>query len=505
MTLDPVDPAAYPQLAGDLFEAVQRGGVFEDSKTFVDSVPTTPPGAVYRRYLAERDDPAFDLRSFVERHFALPGEATSDLDLPADRSMVEHVRLLWDHLTLEGHDDVPEGSTVVPLPHPYVEPGGRFREVYYWDSYFAAVGLAAAGRLRPVRDLARNFASLVDRFGFVPNGNRVYYDSRSQPPLFCRLVALLAREQGVQAAAPFLDYVRAEHDFWTDGADSVTTADPAHRRVVRLDDGAVLNRYWDDRATPRPEAYREDLALAERVDAPVETTYRHVRAACESGWDFSSRWFADGERIETVRTTDLVPVDLNAILYDVEATLARWLDALDATGADAFAAAAAARREAVETHCFDADRGYYFDYCWRDGERTDAWTLAGVVPLFTGLASEAHADAVADRLRERFLQPGGLVTTLTETGQQWDWPQGWAPLQYVAVVGLRRYGHDDLAHEVGRRWLATNRRVFEETGLMFEKYDVVAPAAAADVGEYPLQDGFGWTNGVVLALDALLD
>lgn len=126
-------------------------------------------------------------------------------------------------------------------------------------------------------------------------------------------------------------------------------------------------------------------------------------------------------------------------------------------------------------------------------------TLAGVVPLFTSAAEQARADAVASRLREAFLQPGGLVTTLSESGEQWDAPNGWAPLQWVAVVGLRRYGHADLAGEIADRWLSMNRTAFDETGRMAEKYDATTASMASDSGEYSLQYGFGWTNGIAAA------
>ncbi|MGB9964318.1 trehalase family glycosidase [Halobacterium hubeiense] len=499
------DYGRYPQVAGELFRSVQERGLFEDCKRFVDAEPRVPAAHLRERYLAARDDPDFDLAAFVERNFRLPEPVGADVD-PTGTTMESHVESLWEPLTRTFDVDPESASTLIPLPNPHVVPGGRFREMYYWDSYFIAEGLGTAGRVDAVEAMVENVASLVDRFGFVPLGNRVYYDSRSQVPLFYRMLRVLERERGFEAVAPFVDALETEYAFWTDGRDRVAGSEgpDSHRRVVSLPDGGVANRYWDDRARPRPESYAQDRELAAGV-APDDRPrlFRDIRAACESGWDFSSRWLAAVDDRTSIRTTDLVPVDLNAVLYGVESALADWLARLDRPeAADRYADAAERRRRAIEQYCWDDDREFYVDYCWTDGEQTDRLTLAGVAPLFVGAADHERAAAVAERLRSDFLRPGGLVTTLETTGEQWDAPNGWAPLHWMAAVGLRRYGHDDLAAEVTDRWLSLNRSAFEERGRMAEKYDVQSAAVAADDGEYRLQYGFGWTNGVATALGA---
>lgn len=502
---EPEPPSAdyheYPQLYGDLFEAVQLSGMFEDSKTFVDAVPTSDPDDVRAAFdaAAAGDD---ELAAFVDERFDLPEEVTAGVEQPLGDTMSEHVRELWPHLTTSADDEPGELSTRLPLPNPYIKPGGRFREIYYWDTYFTAEGLVRSGMVDVVENMVDNFASLIDRVGFVPNGNRVYYLGRSQPPLFCQLLTLLERARGPQAPIEYLPQLRAEYDFWMDGADDVSPMDPAHRRVVRLSDGSVLNRYWDDYPVPRPESYAEDVAVADEHEATDETVYRHLRAAAESGWDFSSRWFADYETLETIRTTDVVPVDLNVFLYDVERNIARWcrMDDRPTETVERYDRRARARAEAIRSHHWDPERGFFFDYCWPEGESTDVWSLAGVVPLFADVATTAQAESVARVIERRFLHDGGLPVTLRETGEQWDFPAGWAPLTWLTVVGLENYGHDDLARSIGRRWLDMAEAVFEDSGVMMEKYDVDETAAAVDVGEYVGQVGFGWTNGVTLAL-----
>jgi alpha,alpha-trehalase len=491
---------------GSLFHDVQTAGVFADSKTFVDARPLAPPAEIARRYRAERRRRGFDLRAFVERHFELPRAAGEGFRTDPSRSMEEHVRALWPALTRPPDSGAPR-SSLMPLPNAYVVPGGRFREVYYWDSYFTMLGLVESGRTELARSMLDNFLYLVRIVGHVPNGNRTYYASRSQPPYFAAMVGLYAAATDTAQALRYLDVLEAEHAFWMNGADRLAPGQ-AHRRVVRLRDGSVLNRYWDDLPAPRPESYREDHALGQTLPEPHRTAfYRNVRAAAESGWDFSSRWMRDPAELRSLETTELVPVDLNSLLYHAERTIAA-LRAFrghpgDAEVAARFARAAEERRRALLAAAWDPAEGFFFDVRWRRGERvTDRPTLAAAAPLYFGLATPEQGRAVAARLERDFLRPGGFVTTTIASGQQWDAPNGWPPLQWLAIQGVRRYGHAALADEARSRWLALNRRTYAATGRMTEKYDVVDHTREAGGGEYPTQDGFGWTNGVALALAA---
>ncbi|MBV9110069.1 MAG: alpha,alpha-trehalase, partial [Gemmatimonadetes bacterium] len=266
---------------GPLFHDVQTAGVFPDSKTFVDARPLVSPSDVVARYQAERGGAGFDLRAFVGRNFALPA-APRMIAADSAATMDGHIRALWPALSRE--PDTPDArSSLIPLPHAYVVPGGRFREVYYWDSYFTMLGLLESGRSDLARSVLDNFAYLVRTFGHVPNGNRTYYLSRSQPPFFAAMVSLYAERVDSAQALAWLDALEAEHAFWMDGADRIAPGE-GYRRVVRLRDGSVLNRYWDDRPEPRPESYREDEAIGRTLPAEQrEAFYRNVRAAAESG------------------------------------------------------------------------------------------------------------------------------------------------------------------------------------------------------------------------------
>jgi alpha,alpha-trehalase len=498
---------------GPLFHDVQMARLFPDSKTFADARPQSPPAEIVARYRARTDDPSFDLAEFVKRHFEPPEVAGEDFRTDTTQTMEAHIRVLWPALTRRpdtatgGPHAAGARSSLIPLPNAYVVPGGRFREIYYWDSYFTMLGLVESGRTDLVRSMLDNFAYLVETEGHVPNGNRTYYLSRSQPPYLAAMVGLYATATDSSDALRYLDALEAEHAFWMDGGDELAPGE-AHRRVVCMADGSVLNRYWDDRPEPRPESYREDYELGRMLPpGRREAFYRNVRAAAESGWDFSSRWMRDPTDLTTLETTDLIPVDLNALLYHAERTIAalrafRGL-AGDADAAERFARMAERRQEALVAAAYDSASGYFYDVRWATGERvSDRPTLAATAPLFFGLATAHQADAVADRLERDFLAPGGFVTTLTASGQQWDAPNGWPPLQWLAVEGLCRYGRASLADTARERWLALIRRTFRATGKMTEKYDVLDPDRRAGGGEYPTQDGFGWTNGVALAFAA---
>ena len=164
---------------------------------------------------------------------------------------------------------------------------------------------------------------------------------------------------------------------------------------------------------------------------------------------------------------------------------------------------AAKRAAAIQKYCWDEQRQFFYDYDFVRRENTSSETLAAVFPLYVGLANHKQAAAVAAKLERDFLRDGGLVTTLVSNDQQWDAPNGWAPLNYIAIKGLRRYGYIKLADTIKQRWLQTNQLVFERHHKFIEKYDVINPGELGGGGEYDLQDGFGWTNGVFESLFTL--
>ena len=497
-TLDGDRRQAPDELFDGLFREVQMQQLFADGKTFVDMVPRRSAAAIMRAYADSSAMETFNLRAFVTRNFDPPVTPATVFTTDESRGIEQHIDYLWPILTREAGSDEGAAGSLIVLPEAYVVPGGRFREVYYWDSYFTMLGLAAAGRDSLVREMVENFAYLIDDVGFIPNGNRTYYLTRSQPPFFSLMVGLLAEIEGPSVFSEFLGQLKAEHAFWMDGEAEVSASDRAVNHVVWMADSLVLNRYYDAGDRPRAESYREDVLTIRESGRDSQTVARHLRSAAESGWDFSARWFADGEHLSTIITTDILPPDLNALLYRLERTIAEHTELVPER--QAWERRAERRRAAIEQYLWNPESRWYEDRNWTTGSFTGYRTLAGVYPLFVGLATEAHAAAVAEGLERDFLAPGGLRTSLRTTGQQWDAPNGWPPLQWMAYAGLQRYRHDVLAASIRERWMDNNERVFANVGKLVEKYNVEDITLEAGGGEYPVQDGFGWSNGVYLRM-----
>lgn len=483
-----------------LFEDVQSGGIFPDSKFFPDCTAISDPEVILDAYKQQKDLPGFDLRAFVTTHFNFPPEFqeenTGDI-----KPISDHLDQLWDTLQRQpGNIAGNPHSTLLPLPYPYIVPGGRFREIYYWDSYFTLLGLREAGKVTLIENMVDNFAWLLETYGHIPNGNRSYYLSRSQPPFFALMVNLLAEIKGEQILLKYRLALEKEYQYWMDGEQRLEPG-TQHRRLVCMPDGSMLNRYWDDQPAPRPEAYMEDEHTAAESSRPASEVYRDLRAAAESGWDFSSRWLADPQQLASIRTTALIPVDLNCLMYYLEKTLVHTYRLLpDHTPVEVYKDRARLRKAAIQQYCWNEQAGYYVDFDWENGKFNSSQTLAGVFPLFFQIADAQQAGSVASILESSFLKPGGLVTTQAHSGQQWDAPNGWAPLQWIAFTGLKQYGFQQLATTVRQNWVTLVERTYASTGKMMEKYHVEDLNTPGGGGEYPNQDGFGWTNGVYLKL-----
>jgi alpha,alpha-trehalase len=517
------------KLYRELFHDIQMERVFPDGKTFVDMVPKGKPADIVREYgrLKKQPPSGFSLKQFVEANFELPASRQQSFQ-SGEKDVVKHINALWPVLKREPDAPV-EGSSLLPLPRPYIVPGGRFREIYYWDSYFTMLGLKESGEVQVIEDMVRNLAHMIRNYGHIPNGNRTYYLSRSQPPFFAMMVDLLAELKGESVWTEYLDALEKEYVYWMQGADKLTPGQ-ASARAVRMQDGSLLNRYWDDLDIPRQESYREDVETAEKAvsvmlsrttfsgkkvqEAAVKdlrsTTYRHLRSGAASGWDFSSRWFADRQSIEGIRTTSMVPVDLNCLVYQMEIILRKAYTRAAASKPDQAAGYTAkagqyeerakARKQAIEKYCWNESVGTYADFDLDKQAVDNQVHMGAAFPLFTRVADRMRGGKAARTMVSRLLKDGGFVTTEIRSGQQWDAPNGWAPLQWAAIIGLEQYEFFDEAKLAAERWVTLNKAVFARTGKLMEKYNVMDITLEAGGGEYPSQDGFGWTNGVLLAL-----
>lgn len=491
----------------ELFHDLHASGLWSDGKKIADAVMREKPSVVLKTYRAEKDQKGFDLKKFFDQHFeAASSQATayhSDPTMPIE----DHIENLWPILSREP-DTSELYSTLIPLPYPYVVPGGRFNEIYYWDSYFTMLGLLESHQTQMVRHMVDNFAHMIHEIGFIPNGNRSYYLGRSQPPFFSLMVKLLIdhlnkydKESGTQAMLRYGPAMEKEYEFWMKGHDKCSKKTPATQRVVRMPDGTFLNRYFDNVTRPRVEMYSDDLALTETKGEEGKEILLNIRAACESGWDFSSRWCKDPMDLSTIRTTEIVPVDLNCLMYHLERMLVEYhLTLSREEDADIYRRKSIARRLAIDKYFWNNETKYYHDYLFTEEKNTESIHAAGLYPLFFKLCSPKQVIGCAQMVEKELLAEGGLLTTNIHSGQQWDAPNGWAPLQYIGITGFQLYREIKIARHIVERWTLLNTKVFRNTGKLMEKYNVVDTSLSSGGGEYPVQDGFGWTNGVLLKL-----
>jgi alpha,alpha-trehalase len=452
---------------------------------------------------------------YVARRESLPAVAArlrAELP-PAELARLDLRRLPADPARLTQHG-------LLYLPRPYVVPGGRFNEMYGWDSYFIVRGLLRAGEVALARDMVDDAVYEVVNFGKVLNANRSYYLGRSQPPLLTGMIrAVFAATHDRGWLASTLPAIRAQYRYWVTpphlaGATGLSRyhaagEGPAPEVVAGERDAEGRTHYDRVRAALRagvPDAGGLDMArFYDRAhDRLTPLAYVADRSMRESGFDPSDRFGPFG-----LGVLDYAPVCLNSLLYAMERDTAAILGELgDAAGAQAWDARAERRGRLVRELLWDENRGLFFDYDFARGRRRDYPFATTFFPLWVGAATPAQARRVAAVALPLLGRPGGLMTSTNGSGNQWDAPFGWAPLELVAAEGLRRYGMDAEADASALAFLGTVLGQFVEHGTVFEKYDV--ERRAADVapnlrfGYTSNEVGFGWTNAVFLELEAEL-
>ncbi|XP_071352608.1 trehalase isoform X1 [Trachinotus anak] len=523
----PCDSQIY--CAGPILHQVQEAKLFDDDKYFVDMKLKAAPDIVLSAFYNLSNEmpnttvPPAKLQEFLHVYFEKPGteleswtppdwhdkpkflEGIEDQKL---RDWAEKIHHLWKSLGRKIHagvKDHPELYSQIYTPHPVVVPGGRFRELYYWDSYWVINGLLLSEMTDTAYGMIQNFLYLVNRYGFIPNGGRIYYERRSQPPFLTLMVESYYQatkdKDFLRAALPALEQ---EYGFWMQ-----------NRSVAVKVNGKehVLNRYHVPVGLPRPESYTDDLELVEGLtDDHKEQLWMDLKAGAESGWDFTSRWYIDGDghnngTLRETRTSQILPTDLNALLCLNEKTLASFHRILgDGDSAALYDQAAARRLGAMESVLWDAERGAWFDYNLMTQSKHFEFYPSNLAPVWAQCYSrpEMGEKAVQYLKGSGALQfPNGVPTSLRASGQQWDYPNAWPPLQHMLISGLSKLPSEDakqLAFDLAQRWIKTNWLAYVKYDAMFEKYDVNGDGKPGGGGEYEVQLGFGWTNGVALQL-----
>lgn len=503
--------------------------LFDDDKYFVDMTLTTAPEVVLEAFtnlssvFPDKAVPSLELKKFLQTYFKEPGNEferwtptdwhskpnfLSKVSDSKYRSWAEELHSLWKSLGRKIRDDVrdhPELYSQIYTPHPVVVPGGRFRELYYWDSYWVINGLLLSEMTETARGMILNFVYLVERYGIVPNGGRVYYERRSQPPFLPLMVERFYEATGdkdfLRQVLPALE---REYSFWMQNRSvDVMTSELTH----------ILNRYNVPVDHPRPESYSDDVELAEGLSTEAQKQlWMDLTSGAESGWDFSSRWFIDDTgrnngSLRDTQTSSILPADLNAIMCRNERLLASFHRSLgNEEKALKYEKALSARIKAVESLLWDAEKGAWFDYNLVNKTRHLSFYPSNLAPLWAQCYSKSEmSDQAVQYLRDSggLDYPNGIPTSLSDSGQQWDMPNAWPPLQHIIIEGLSglHSAHaQELAFSLAQRWIQTNWRAFIKYEAMFEKYDVSGDGKPGGGGEYEVQLGFGWTNGVALQL-----
>lgn len=515
---------------GDLLKTVQLASIFNDSKTFVDLSQLNDPSVTIsnfnklmketnnkpnrtqvQRYVSENFNVSNELEDWMPPDWQKRPGLLHRIKDPKYRNWAEHLNNVWKTLGRKITKEVqrnPEKHSLIYVENGFVVPGGRFNEFYYWDSYWVIKGLLLCGMHQTVKGMILNFLSMVVRYGFIPNGGRVYYLMRSQPPMLIPMVDLyLEATNDVDFLKEYISILEKEFNYWQ------------REKTVKVNVNGKSNtlaRYYVQSPSPRPESYREDYELAQKL--PVEKQgefYNNIKAGAESGWDFTSRWFIRESDVGTtglqnISASNIIPVDLNAILQQNARLLSSYHYALgNLAKAQHYAKIAESWQEAIDNVLWNEESGIWFDYDIKNNKVRKSFYPSNLVPLYTRSYDKKNGAKYAQRAvaylhREKIDSFfGGTPTSLNLTGEQWDFPNAWPPLQSFIINGLYLTGVEEAVNEaitLADRWVRSNYLGYVDYGAMFEKYDAVLPGKGGGGGEYNVQVGFGWTNGVILEL-----
>eukprot|EP01114_Cavostelium_apophysatum_P023986 TRINITY_DN9234_c0_g1_i1.p1 TRINITY_DN9234_c0_g1~~TRINITY_DN9234_c0_g1_i1.p1 ORF type:complete len:520 (-),score=132.10 TRINITY_DN9234_c0_g1_i1:221-1780(-) len=489
--------------SGKMLDILQRSQIFDDSKTLVDMPLRYAPKVVLEAFGNLADHDRETLEAFIRKYFAPVGDDIEDIKDPSDwipnppfldhisdpnlKSFGGGIHDLWRNLTksINHTEYCSECYSSIEVPFPFVVAGDRFREYYYWDTFWIIKGLLVSGMINTTKGMLLNMMSLVEQYGFVPNGGRVYYLNRSQPPVLTQIVHEYVQTTGdyefLSLALPILD---KEYQFWM------------KNRTIFVH-GYELNRYHVENKLPRPEAYLADVNATEGMDEKRrEKYYEGVATAAESGQDFSSEWFRKSFNQSTIETERVVPVCLNSMMLANEITLYYMHSAIgNETTAKYYRKRSSLRWSAIQDLMWNEGDLQWYDFNVRSDRQDDRFYATNWLPLWTvaytnfKLTDRLPDDFSVEEFRlspsllkkildnmmyseEAFHYPAGVPTSLFNTSEQWDFPNVWAPLMFYLVEGIRNINTSDsrsFSLDLVDRWISTSYCGWKNTGFMFEK------------------------------------
>ncbi|KAK9885432.1 hypothetical protein WA026_010929 [Henosepilachna vigintioctopunctata] len=519
---------------GDLLKTVQMARIFPDSKTFVDMKMQYRPKEVLKNFKdlmheTKHNASRQQIKQFVKDNFQ-PGNELENwkpsdfnpnppflytVTVPQYREFARDLVQLWPKFSRKLKPDVfiePDRYSIIPVTNGFVVPGGRFREFYYWDSYWIMKGLLASGMHDTVRGMIENFLQMVDKYGFVPNGGRVYYLNRSQPPLLSLMVLeYLEATNDLPWLRRNIHLLQRELEYWL----KTQTTTFRYQGFIH-----TLAHYAVDSPSPRPESYREDVnTCSPRKDKKdIKNCYKDLKSGAETGWDFSSRWIftkngSYGGNLSDIETRRVLPVDLNAILaqaFNIFSSFARSVGYIEES--NYWQRKSEIWTRSIQEVFYNKTDGIWYDMDLKLKKHRTGFYPSNLAPLWCNLAPSRMYGDLAVRYLERVgilnnfgisKFPGGTPTSLLSTGEQWDLPNAWPPLQSIVILGLKRSGSTaamTVAKQLAESWIDNNLLIYKRTGFMFEKYNAELVGVVGGGGEYSVQTGFGWTNGLIFEL-----
>ncbi|KAI9468234.1 MAG: trehalase [Benjaminiella poitrasii] len=570
---------------GPLLQTVQLARIFTDSKTFVDMPTKKSEYKVLESFenFGGTNATQEQVRQFLEENFLPAGSEVKPLkntsiseltwinkvSNPKYQGWVRHLNQAWGNLTFTFDYSVLCGDCItstLPVSRPFVVPGGRFREFYYWDSFFVIQGLLLSNQDELAKNMIENFFDFVKKYGFIPNGARIYYLNRSQPPFLTHMVQVYYEKTGdrdfMVKALPVLDQ---EYAHWIANA-SIQVKDPKTFKTY------TLNHYVTSNTAPRPESYVEDFNTVNNgtsfSNEEKHQIYADIAAGAETGWDYSSRWTKEKvpsmnqttsyEMLRTINTANVIPIDLNSLLWHTESKLSEWHKIFKSRSKAAkakskyYSRQAKKRLAAIENLMWNEQNQSFYDFNLTSTSQNIEFTPANLFPVWVGALPDKIAEnkktlaKIFDETEKALLKyPGILTTSYYNTTMQWDWPNGWPPLTYIAIQSMLRIENylnnnedndnsqvsgannstwttsrgtsfKELARVLAERYIASAycgwvntggsvpgvleklNETVTDNGHMFEKFDVNTIGLSGSQGEYVSQTGFGWTNGIAL-------
>jgi alpha,alpha-trehalase len=524
VAIEPLSIAPNPGDLGTLYSDARAA--YEDGMSLALAVPRRPYSGIVTHYMEQHDDPDFDPVAFWDQNFMTPEPDAGLFEAPPGMGLETYLRTIRPQFI---HPSEENDSFDIWLPYDRSVAGaGRFsKHSFLWDGYHMAKGYAADNRWDLVLNIVDNTEYEINRFGYALNGSASFFVTRSQLPYFSNEISMLADEYGDEALVRYLPAMEHEYkDYWMQG-EAYLDGQPkdgqlyTHKTLVRvpLANGkfAYLNRFWDDANGPRLESYQEDVELGNIVthgltgearEQRLLKLYKDIRAAAASGHDFSSRWFADGQTMATINTTDILPQDLNSLLARTEQMLARAHRASrNEDKAREYEQRFHRRVAAINEYLWDPNDQIYRDYNYAKRQQTDIVSATMAYPLYVGIANATQSFGVARALEKDLLFPGGIIATTTDNSdQQWDGgtrdgkgnKNVWAPLNWAAARGLARMAHMmtdaranidvapllALSEQVRDRYMSAVQTVFNATGTVPEKINGDDPTQMGSGGEY---------------------